>query len=318
MHQQTYPASRKISALRVSLFFIDMANYTDKPLSFQQQITLLKDNGLSFTDESHALHTLQQISYFRLKSYLMPLMSDKVLHTFKSGATFEQAYTLYKFDSRLRKLIAGELEKIEVSIRTQMAYILSNEVDIYWFADSTHFANEQKHTGLMNSLKSELDRTDDDQILLFKRKYNDAFPPAWMTMEVTSFGTLSMLYKLLKPNLTKRKIANYYGVSDSVFESWLHSIVYVRNICAHHSRLWNKTLRIQPLFPRKIKGTFISTPVRSDRLYYVLCIIQHLLLKVNPGTTFPTRLKALLADFPNVDASAMGFPSSWEKEALWQ
>ncbi|MDE6380839.1 MAG: Abi family protein, partial [Muribaculaceae bacterium] len=23
-------------------------------------------------------------------------------------------------------------------------------------------------------------------------------------------------------------------------ESWLHAIVYVRNICAHHSRLWNR------------------------------------------------------------------------------
>ena len=295
-----------------------MANYTDKPLSFQQQIELLKSNGLSFADESKALHTLQQISYFRLKSYLMPLMSDKVLHTFKSGATFEQAYTLYKFDSRLRKLIAGELEKIEVSIRTQMAYTLSDEVDIYWFANDANFVSTTKHAGLIASLQSELDRTDDDQILLFKHKYDDAFPPAWMTMEVTSFGTLSMLYKLLKPSLTKRKIANYYGVSDSVFESWLHSIVYVRNICAHHSRLWNKTLRIRPLFPRKVNGTFISAPVRSDRLYYVLCVIQYLLLKVNPDTTFPARLKALFAEFPDADISAMGFPLDWDKESRWK
>jgi len=295
-----------------------MATYTDKPLSFQQQIALLKSNGLAFADESKALHTLQQISYFRLKSYLMPLMSDKVLHTFKSGATFEQAYSLYKFDSRLRKLIAGELEKIEVSIRTQMAYTLSDEIDIYWFADDANFVSETKHAGLIASLQSELDRTDDDQILLFKHKYDDAFPPSWMTMEVTSFGTLSMLYKLLKPSLTKRKIANYYGVSDSVFESWLHSIVYVRNICAHHSRLWNKTLRIRPLFPRKVNDPFISASVRSDRLYYVLCVIQYLLLKVNPNTTFPARLKALFAEFPDVDISAMGFPKDWENETLWK
>ena len=295
-----------------------MAHYTDKPLSFQQQIQLLKEHGLCIADESKALHTLQQISYFRLKSYLMPLMSDKVLHTFKDGATFEQAYMLYKFDSRLRKLIAGELEKIEISIRTQMAYILSDEVDIYWFADSANFVSATMHAGLMNSLKSELGRTDDEQILLFKRKYSDIFPPAWMTMEVTSFGTLSMLYKLLKPSLTRRKIANYYGVSDSVFESWLHSIVYVRNICAHHSRLWNKTLRIQPLFPRKVKGQFISAPVRNDRLYYVLCIIQYMLLIVNPNTTFPARLKALLAEFPEADVKAMGFPIDWNKEILWK
>ena len=295
-----------------------MAIYTDKPLDFHQQIALLKSNGLSFADEQKALHTLQHVSYFRLKSYLMPLMDDKVLHTFKPGTSFEQAFELYKFDSRLRKLVASELEKIEVSFRTQMAYILADEIDIYWFSDSANFANPIKHTATLANLKAELDRSDDDQILRFKNTYSDSFPPAWMTLEVSSFGTLSMLFKLLRPNLTKRKIANFYGVSDSVFESWLHSIVYVRNICAHHSRLWNKTLRIQPLFPRKTTSAFLSSPVRSDRIYFVLCLIQYLLQTVNPSTSFPLRLRALLAEFPNVDITAMGFAKDWEKELLWQ
>ena len=295
-----------------------MANYSDKPLDFNQQITLLKSNGLAFGDEQKALHTLQQVSYFRMKSYLMPLMDDKVLHTFKSGTTFEQAFELYKFDSRLRKLVVSELEKIEVSIRTQMAYILADEIDIYWFSDSTNFANPIKHTAIISNLKTELDRSDDDQVLRFKNNYDDPFPPAWMTLEISSFGTLSMLYKLLKPSLTKRKIANFYGLSDSVLESWLHSIVYVRNICAHHGRLWNKTLRIQPLFPRKTASCFLSSPVRSDRIYYVLCIIQYLLKTINPSSSFASRLKAMLAEFPIVDITAMGFTKDWDKELLWQ
>ena len=264
------------------------------------------------------MHTLQHVSYFRMKSYLMPLMDDKVLRTFKAGTSFEQAFELYKFDSRLRKLVAAELEKIEVSIRTQMAYTLAEEIDIYWFSDITNFTNPAKHAMTIANLKGELVRSDDDQILRFKNTYSDPFPPAWMTLEVSSFGTLSMLFKLLKPNLSKRKIANFYGISDSVFESWLHSIVYVRNICAHHSRLWNKTLRIQPLFPRKTTHTFISSPVRSDRVYYVLCIIQYLLKTVNPSTSFALRLKALLAEFPNVDIAAMGFTKGWDKEVFWQ
>lgn len=295
-----------------------MVNYTDKPLDFNQQVALLKSNGLAFADEQKALHTLHHVSYFRLKSYLMPLMDDKVSHTFKIGTSFEQAFELYKFDSRLRKLVASELEKIEVSIRTQMAYTLADEIGIYWFSDSVNFANPIKHAATLANLKAELDRSDDDQILRFKSTYSDPFPPAWMTLEVSSFGTLSMLFKLLRPNLSKRKIANFYGVSDSVFESWLHSIVYVRNICAHHSRLWNKTLRIQPLFPRKTESSFLSSPVRSDRIYYVLCIIQYLLRTVNPSTSFPLRLKALLVEFPTVDIAAMGFVKNWEKEMLWQ
>lgn len=294
-----------------------MAHYTDRPLTFSQQISLLKANGLTFSDEEKALHILQNISYFRLKSYLIPLMSDKVNHIFKTGATFENAYELYKFDSNLRKLIAAELEKIEVSIRTQLAYILADDIDIYWFADGTNFQNPIRYTNTLNVLKTELDRSDDDQILHFKAVYNDPFPPAWMTMEITSFGTLSMLYKILRPGLSKRKIANFYGVSDSVFESWLHSIVYVRNICAHHSRLWNRTLRIMPLFPRQTTYPFIANSVANNRLYYVLCIIKYLLRIVNPNTTFSVRVKSLLTENPQVDASAMGFPANWQNDTFW-
>jgi abortive infection bacteriophage resistance protein len=294
-----------------------MAYYTNRPLTFSQQIAFLKANGLSISDEGKALHTLQNISYFRLKSYLIPLMSDKENHIFKSGATFENAYELYKFDSRLRKLIAAELEKIEVSIRTQLAYILADDLDIYWFANGANFQNTIRFTNTLNGIQAELDRSDDDQILRFKAIYSDPFPPAWMTMEITSFGTLSMLYKLLRPGLSKRKIANFYGVSDSVFESWLHSIVYVRNICAHHGRLWNRTLRIMPLFPRRTIYPFIANSVANNRLYYVLCIIQYLLRIVNPSTTFSIRVKELLAEYPQVDTTAMGFPTNWQDDSFW-
>ena len=247
----------------------------------------------------------------------MPLMSDKQRHIFKIGATFENAYELYKFDSRLRKLVSAELEKIEISIRTQMAYILACETDIYWFENSANFQNPNRHSVMLDKLKTELNRSDDDQILRFKILYDNPFPPAWMTMEVSSFGTLSMFFKLLRPGLPKRKIANFYGLSDSVFESWLHSIVYVRNICAHHSRLWNRTLRIQPLFPRRTTKTFIATPGHNNKLYYILCIIQYLLHIVNPSTSFSLRLQALLKEFPQIDIAAMGFPEKWCEETLW-
>ena len=253
-----------------------------------------------------------------MKSYLMPLMEDKTNHTFKEGATFEQAFELYKFDDCLRKLVMAELEKIEISVRTQMAYKLADEIGIYWFSDNNNFIDQSKHDIVMTNLKSEFARSDDEQILRFKEMYSDPFPPAWMTLEISSFGTLSMLYKLLKPSNVKRSVANFYGVSDKVFESWLHSIVYVRNICAHHSRLWNKSLRIKPLYPRKTEYAFLPPSVRHDRAYYVLSIIQYLLKIVNPKTTFPVKLKNLLNDFPTVDIAAMGFDNDWFMEELWR
>lgn len=101
--------------------------YSKQLISFTDQITLLKQRGLILGDEVRALHLLQNISYYRLSGYWYPLLADKQRHIFKPGSTFEAAYNIYKFDSELRKLIIAELEKIEVAVRTQTAYILSTQ-----------------------------------------------------------------------------------------------------------------------------------------------------------------------------------------------
>lgn len=113
--------------------------YPKHLISFADQISLLKQRGLSFKDEAKALHLLQNISYYRLSGYWYPLLVDKQNHIFKPGSTFETAYAIYKFDSELRKLIIAELEKIEIAVRTQIAYILSSQYDGYWFTDTSLF-----------------------------------------------------------------------------------------------------------------------------------------------------------------------------------
>lgn len=238
--------------------------------------------------------------------------------TFKAGATFDDAYSIYKFDSELRKMICSEMEKIEISIRTQLSLIMGDEYGIYWFEDSSNFRDANRHTGLLASLESELRRSDEDTIVNFQHKYSNAFPPSWMTFEISSFGTLSMMYKWLNAGHARRKVARFYGLSDTVMESWLHSMVYVRNICAHHSRLWNRQLSINALVPRRTYLPFINIPTDTKRVYYITSILLYFLQAVNPQNTFAARFKSLLAKYPNVDASAMGFSCDWKNEALWQ
>lgn len=291
--------------------------YNDSPLTTGGLIQLLKSRGLAFKDETKASHLLDHISYFRFKSYLQPLIQNKQTGTFKIGFAFEDAYTLYKFDSALRKLICSEMEKIEISLRTIISQELSHTYSPYWFTDKTLFSNQTKYSGILSGIEAELKRSDDDQILGFKKTYSNQFPPSWMTMEVSSFGTLSLLFKYLNGGRTKRNIANHFGVADTVLESWIHSFVYVRNICAHHSRLWNKTLRVTGGFPKRTSHGFINTRVQNDRVYYILCIIRYMLLTINPNSSFTTRLKQLLQDYTSVDIKAMGFSANWESEPLW-
>ncbi len=100
------------------LYYMAKTLFNEPPQTTGGIVQLLKRRGLAFKDETKASHLLSHVSYFRFKSYLLPLIQNKQTGTFKSSATFEDAYTLYKFDSALRKLICAEMEKIEVSLRT--------------------------------------------------------------------------------------------------------------------------------------------------------------------------------------------------------
>mgnify|MGYP000795390816 FL=1 len=323
LQQHAYPASRQISALRVSLFIfytpMTKIPYPKQLISFPDQIALLKQRGLVFTDETKALHLLRNISYYRLSGYWYPLLADKQNHLFKPGSTFDAPYNIYKFDSELRKLIITELEKIEVAVRTQTAYILSSQWDGYWFADASHFNNPVRHAKILSKIDEEYQRSDEEFVTAFKSKYSDPFPPSWITMEITSFGTLSILYNNLLPGRAKRSIAAYFGLPDTVFASWLHSIVYIRNICAHHCRLWNRTLSIRPLMPRSPRKPFVTLPANGTRqVYFILSMTVYLLDIINPNHSFVERFKDLLSRYPSIDVRAMGFPVGWENEDIWK
>ena len=296
--------------------------YTGQALPIEGIIDMLKKQGLSIEDEAAAIHTLHNISYSRFKAYLVPLMEERSTHKFKQGATFGQAYAYYGFDRRLRELIFHEMEKVEISIRTHIAYALNGSENGYWFTNPDHFRNKSSHNFLLNGIKREVERSDVDAIRSFRAKYSNEFPPSWLTLEATSMGTLCMIYEEMKPGPIKDRMAAYYGVDAHTFSSWLRHIVYIRNICAHHGRLWNHTLTVCARIPDKPKNPFPAVkPSMTSNVYYTLCIIQYLQNTVKPTNTFAKRLKALIDGFPLIgekELASMGFPREWERDEFWK
>ncbi|MES2376822.1 MAG: Abi family protein [Bacteroidota bacterium] len=303
--------------------------YSKPPLSFHQQLKQLKDRGLIIEEDSKCLFLLESISYYRLSGYWYPMLQmPKSDHFFKPNSSFNASFNLYCFDRELRKIVTAELEKIEVAIRAKMIYVLSHEHGAFWFSDPTLFSNNAKFNMTLNKIREEYSRSKEDFIASFKVKYTDPLPPSWIILEVSSFGVLSSLYQNLKPGRAKREISRHFGLDNTTFESWIHCIVYIRNVCAHHSRLWNKALRIAPVIPKKPQkpwlGVFHTTnsitgSVKNinNRTYYVLSIIIYLSKIVNPKTTFKNKFIDLLTKYPNVDTTAMGFPDTWQQEELW-
>ena len=292
--------------------------YQEPFLSYTEQINLLKSRGLSFIDETQSLNLFEYVSYYRLSSYWYPFLGDKQNKIFKGNTSFDNVFELYKFDMNLRKIIMTEIEKIEIAVRSKMAYILSLSNDSFWLENESLFSCSETYTSLMLSIRKEIDRSDESFIVSFKKEYSNNIPPAFMVLEITSFGTLSKLYKYLKSSKEKQEIANSFGLLDKAFESWLHSLVYVRNICAHHARLWNRQMRISPLHPKTQKNKWLDNKqISNNRIYFVLSMIIYLLNIINPKHSLKQELNDLFSKYPDIDKVGMGFPINWQEEHLW-
>lgn len=145
-------------------------------------------------------------------------------------------------------------------------------------------------------------------------------PPVWKTLEVITFGTLSKLYCNLKDNSIKKKIAKeFYLPQHIILENWIKCAVVLRNYLAHHARLWNRNFPIIPQTSKPFRKKWLNHQIPvTNKLYPHLCSLQYFLNSIKEDNFFKERLKVLIANHPNVDIAAMGFPADWEKEPLWE
>lgn len=138
-------------------------------------------------------------------------------------------------------------------------------------------------------------------------------------MEVLSFGQLSTMFKNLKTNQAKKSVAKHFGVSHSVLESWMEHLVYIRNLCAHHSRVWNRTMTITAILPNNTAFRWISiAPAKSDKIYTSLCITAYLLDRVTQNAPFYGKLNTLIKRFAKINLVASGFPKNWQDDPFWK
>lgn len=299
---------------------MDMRIYSKQPLSISDQITLLKNRGLLFNDEALAAKILSEVSYFRFVQYLRPMEADKTNHTFKTNSKFEDALALYRFDSELRTIMFEAIQNIEIALRSKVNHEFSMKQGAFWFINSNLVEDEHKYVENLNAVDRELQRSKEDFIKDHKQKYDKpVFPPSWKTLELVSFGTLSKLYYNNTDTKTKKRIARQFNLPNhEVLESWMRSLTVLRNCCAHHSRIWNRRLSNAPQLCINLRGPWInSNGIDGNKLYAITCCIAYWLDSLEHSEQFKKALKQLISKYPSVDIAAMGFPSNWQSQPLW-
>jgi abortive infection bacteriophage resistance protein len=293
--------------------------YNKPALSFDDQINLLESRGLLIPDKTRAKNYFSNISYYRLSAYMLPLR-QKESEDFLSNTTFDDVLNLYLFDREFRILVFDVIERLEIAFRTQIIYQFSIIDGAFWFENPIHFQNNYYYSRNLSKIDEEIDRSNEVFIDHFRQKYTTSNrPSAWMTLEVVSIGLLSKLFRNLKMSAPKKEVAKHFNLPNPyVLESWIQSITYVRNIVAHHSRLWNRALTIKPILLRNPKSSFPSNISSANtKIYPFLCCVLYLLRTINPNTKFTMQLKELFTKYPTIPQQSMGFPQGWEKETFW-
>jgi abortive infection bacteriophage resistance protein len=296
--------------------------FTKPPLSIPDQLVLLQSRGLLIPNPTKASKYLSPISYYRLSAYSLSFQDvNSGSHQFLPDVTFDDILNLYLFDRELRLLIFDAIERTEVSFRTQLVNQFSITYHAHWFEDAALFSISKNHADDLQILDKELKRSKEDFVNHYKDKYSKPDrPPSWISLEVASMGLLSRFYRNLKMCKAKKDIAAIYGLpTPYILESWMQSMSYVRNICAHHGRLWNRTLVTKPTLPQNTARPWLTDlELPPAKLYAFLCCLLYLRKAVNPKTAFAQRIVRLLEKYPNINTKRMGFPPQWKEEMIWQ
>ncbi|WP_373214249.1 Abi family protein [Ruminococcus sp. 5_1_39BFAA] len=278
------------------------------PMTINEQIENLKSIGLIVEDEEYAKRILNDISYFRLiKAYSLNLKSRNGLYNEK--ITFEQIVELYLFNANFRQILLPEIEKIEVNLRCRIGNYFAGKYGVTGYLEKENFANQEYHELFLKDIEEEIQRNAKAPFVRnFRENYEGGNLPVYALMEVFSFGTLSKFYKnMLNPD--KKAVAAKFGVGYTYLESWLESISYVRNICAHYGRLYNTKLSKTPMLYKE----YTKAGIVNNRIYGVLLCMKHLLKEDMHWNLFVDTLEALLEKYETVDIATMGFPKNWKE-----
>lgn len=302
----------------------DCTEYAKLWLSYDEQADRLAERGLGF-DRDDLVEHLADVGYYRLSGYwyIYKQDSDVQAGSFTEGTTFAKVWDLYTFDRQLRFITLDAIERVEIYMRTQLAYRLAEQSGPFGFLNRSTLPNiDQKAYGhFMSKRFTAYDRSKTLFIEHFKKKYGDShgLPSYWTLVNIMDFGMMLTLFRG-SPNVIKKGIADEIGIPAGVFESWLLTLNTVRNACAHHDRLWNKRLGNRAKIPRGRKYPEWHKPykVQNSTTFCLLTILGYLLGRIAPNSSWHSKVIQLLRDRNEEDLRRMGFYEGWEECPIWK
>lgn len=315
------PHASDSSAICGAFFCPFQMKYSKTPITSAEHYALLLERGLSIADPDRAIKYLKTVGYFRLTGYMFHMQHPDGSHRFLEGASFDDVIGLYHFDKQLRGIIAEYLERIEICLRAKLTDQYSASHGFFWYSLPKLYDDHDIFLNINEEIREGFHDPKEQFLKRFKLRYtSETIPPSNMALETLSLGKLARLYKGLKNKDGKLRIAGEFDLPSKILTSWIIYLANVRNICAHHARLWNRKVTVNmPVFPSREKYRFKGDNFDDSNttIYGIISMIDRLLSSFNPENSFAKKIEYLI-DEHGVDCARMGFPANWRESANWK
>lgn len=328
--------------------------YSKPFLTVTEQVDLLRRRGMAFDDDAEVAAWLQRAGYYRLSGYWYPFRRSEIVGTIQlpngqtrndvrvrddlvAGTSWDQVVELYEFDRKLRQLVFDAIERVEVGLRFHVGHTLGARGGAQAYLDPAYLdtssitvrhgrRRRSQHDRLLEKIRTAIDLSDAQFVDHYTSTYSSSMP-IWMLTELLSFGDLLFLFRSLATR-DRDAIALGVGIRDAsgagaggALQVWWKNLRYIRNTCAHHSRLWNLnvTQRIADQHLRPFDALRHTAGAARPRLYPTLAVLSYLTHRINPADDWCWKLREFLEDCPRAGRSLdeMGFPPGWEEEPVW-
>jgi len=294
--------------------------FSDPPTTPEQQVDLLKSRGLIIDNDKTAAKFLSSVNYYRFCGYALnfEIFEDrKRTHRYKPDTNFRDIVAVYEFDSELRTILFSFIEHIEVAFRTAVCLELSLKYkNPHWYLDKNMYAlNIFRYDDFISNCKEEFEGSKEIFAVSYKDKYDEPkMPPSWMLAEIISLGKWSKVFSGLKNLGDQKIIARRMNTTPFYLKSWMHGISFLRNLCAHHCRIWNRNFTTQ----MKITDRQLNSLESHEHLAAYCTVMADLLTSLERKSAFRDSLIKLFSDYPSIPINKMGFAENWQNSDIWR
>ena len=311
-------------------------------LPLLQQLDVLRSRGLALGEPAEALRSLQRFGYYRLSGYAYPMRNTKPrgepgrLDTFVPGASLKLVVQLAEFDKQLRLLVLHGVETVEVAVRVAVAHRMGavhreahlqpNFLAHRFIAPPRNRARASSdYDEWLKAYRRNLQSSKEDFVAHHNKVYEGRLP-IWAAVEIWNFGLLSKFYAGTQLRDQNAVAAQFGNLNGHALKSWLRTLNFLRNVAAHHSRLWNRAIPDVPMLPPRNEFPALeflhAHPRATEKLLGALSCLCFLIQTIEPDSLWAATVKAHLATFPNFPALSLelgaGFVHGWGYTALWK